>query len=137
MTKGLTMKLFIIPKQRSHPFRKNGNNAYGFILGTSLNTVYHQVGGEVRPYRYPQTHSVFPENNLLVSQSEEENECCIWRIFYVFRNLLGLPWQSGGEDCASTATSIVPGQGTKILHAMWHGQKVKKNSKKNPATKIN
>ena len=33
-------------------------------------------------------------------------------------------------SCASTARSIVPGQGTKILHAMWHGQKVKKNSKK-------
>ena len=32
---------------------------------------------------------------------------------------------------ASTAggTGLIPGQGTKILHAMWHGQKKQKNKK--------
>ena len=49
MNKDLTVKLLTILKQRSHLFRKNGNNAYGFILGTSLNPVCHQgEEGEVR-----------------------------------------------------------------------------------------
>ena len=31
--------------------------------------------------------------------------------------------------CASTAgdAGLIPGQGTKILHALWHGQKKKKD----------
>ena len=40
----------------------------------------------------------------------------------------GLPWWSSGYDSASNAqgTGLISGWGTKILHAMWLGQKKKK-----------
>ena len=45
----------------------------------------------------------------------------------------GLPWQSSGWDSVSTArgTGSIPCWGTKIPHAVWYGQKIKKQTKIN------
>ena len=54
-------------------------------------------------------------------------------LFKVFAHFGGLPWYPSGQDSASIAggPGSSPGQGTKVPHATWCSQKVKKKKKKN------
>ena len=43
---------------------------------------------------------------------------------------MGLPWRSGGQDFHCQGPHWIPGGGTKIPHAAWHGQNKRKKKTK-------
>ena len=50
----------------------------------------------------------------------------------------GLPWQSSGQNSAFTAEGLgsIPGWGTEIPQATWHGQKKNSRQKNTQNTQI-
>ena len=72
---------------------------------------------------------MFPLNRMFYRSKVGFKSFFRLKIYYIKYNL-EISWQSSGQDCVlppQRAMSLIPGQGTKILYAMQHSQKLEES----------